>query len=68
MKQIMDQISTLRTDVKERPSFLTANGIFFFGGWVGVCEKKMHLYSCNDGITRFLKNGERWTDIFNEPQ
>ena len=31
MKQIMDQISTLRTDVKERPSFLTAN-VFFFGG------------------------------------
>lgn len=34
MKQIMHEISTLRTDVKERPSFLTANVIFFF---FGVC-------------------------------
>lgn len=43
MKQIMHEISTLRTDVKERPSFLTANVIFFFGGGVS----KIHLtYTC----------------------
>ena len=68
MKQIMHEISTLRTDVKERPSFLTANVILFFLG--GVCEQNtLNLYLCNDGITRFWKNGDgqRFSVIRKDP-
>lgn len=64
----MHEISTLRTDVKERPSFLTANVILFFLG--GVCEQNtLNLYLCNDGITRFWKNGDgqRFSVIRKDP-